>query len=177
MQRIEGAVGSLSELLDQLLDLSKLEAGAVQAAQQDFAVRDLLSAIETEFASLARVKGIELRVLPTDAWLRSDLVLVRRILSNLVANAIRYTERGGVLRLSQARTRSAHCGSGIPLRIPTIVEDVFRDSCSLRARAASRRSVPPRLGLGLSIVARLAELLGTKLSCARRSRRGSMFAF
>ena len=60
MQRIERAVGSLSELLDQLLDLSKLEAGAVQAVLQDFAVRDLLAAIESEFASLARVKGIEL---------------------------------------------------------------------------------------------------------------------
>ena len=144
MQRIERAVGSLSELLDQLLDLSKLEAGAVQAVQQDFAVRDMLSEIETEFASLARTKGIELRVLPTDAWLHSDPVLVRRILSNLVTNAIRYTERGGVLIGCRKRGHSVRIavwdtGCGIPADRR---EDVFREFVQLAgAEPRPRRSV------------------------------------
>ena len=127
-QRIERAVGSLSELLDQLLDLSKLEAGAVQAVQQDFAVRDLLSAIEAEFASLARAKGIELRVLPTDAWLRSDPVLVRRILSEpgRKRDPLHRTRRRAD-RLPQARADSAHCGLGYRLR---------------HSRRSTRRRVP-----------------------------------
>ena len=133
MQRIERAVGSLSELLDQLLDLSKLEAGAVQAVQEDFAVRDMLLAIEAEFASLARAKGIDLRVLPTDAWLRSDPILVRRILLNVVGNAIRYTERGGVLigcrkRGQKVRIAVWDTGCGIP---DDRREDVFREFVQL----------------------------------------------
>ncbi len=180
MQRIERAVGSLSELLDQLLDLSKLEAGGVQAVQQDFAARDMLSAIETEFASLARVKGIELRVLPTDAWLRSDPVLVRRILSNLVANALRYTERGGVLigcrkRGHVVRIAVWDTGCGIP---DDRFEDVFREFVQLAGAEPRHADRSARgLGLGLSIVARLADLLGTKVELRSTVGRGSMFAF
>ena len=180
MQRIERAVGSLSELLDQLLDLSKLEAGAVQAVQEDFAVRDMLLAIEAEFASLARVKGIELRVLPTDAWVRSDPILVRRILLNLIGNAIRYTERGGVLigcrkRGEKVRIAVWDTGCGIP---DDRREDVFREFVQLAG--AEPRHVDGSgggLGLGLSIVARLADLLGTKVELRSTVGRGSMFAF
>lgn len=179
-QRIERAVAGLSELLDQLLDLSKLDAGAVQALPQDFAVRDLLAAIETEFAPLARVKGIELRVRPCAAWLRSDPVLVRRILSNLVANALRYTERGGVLlgcrRRGQAlRIAVWDTGCGIP---GDRREDVFREFVQL-AGAETRRADGSLkgLGLGLSIVARLADLLGTQVDLRSTVGRGSTFAF
>ena len=127
-QRIERAVGSLSELLDQLLDLSKLEAGAVQAVQEDFAVRDMLLAIEVEFAPLARVKGIELRVLPTNAWSRSDPILVRQ---NLVEpgrkrNPLHRT-RWRVDRLPQAWGESAYRGLGYRLR---------------HSRRSTRRRVP-----------------------------------
>ena len=179
MQRIERAVGSLSELLDQLLDLSKLEAGAVQAVQQDFAVGDMLSEFGTEFASLARVKGIEVRVLATDAWLRSDPVLLRRILSNLVANAIRYTERGGVLigcrrRAHQVRIAVWDTGCGIPA---DRFEDVFHEFVQLAGTEPRHGDRSGRgLGLGLSIVARLADLLGTKVELRSTVGRGSMFA-
>ena len=180
MQRIERAVGSLSELLDQLLDLSKLEAGAVQAVQQDFAVRDMLLAIESEFASLARVKGIELRVLPTDAWSRSDPVLVRRILLNLVGNAIRYTERGGVLIGCRKRGQTVRIavwdtGCGIP---DDRREDVFHEFVQLAGADPRHGDGSGRgLGLGLSIVARLADLLDTKVELRSTVGRGSMFAF
>lgn len=180
MQRIERSVGSLSELLDQLLDLSKLEAGAVQALHQDFAVRDLLSAIEAEFASLARTKGLELRVLPTDVWLRSDPLLVRRILSNLVANAIRYTERGGVLIACRTRGKMVRIavwdtGCGIP---DDRREDVFREFVQLAGAETRRADGSLRgLGLGLSIVARMSDLLGTKVELRSTVGRGSMFAF
>ena len=179
MQRIERAVGSLSELLDQLLDLSKLEAGAVQAVQEDFAVRDMLLAIQVEFAPLARVKGIELRVLPTEAWSRSDPILVRRILLNLVGNAIRYTERGGVLigcRKHGQKVRIAvwDTGCGIP---DDRREDVFREFVQLAGAEPRHGGSGEGLGLGLSIVARLADLLGTKVELRSTVGRGSMFAF
>ena len=179
MQRIERAVGSLSELLDQLLDLSKLEAGAVQAVQEDFAVRDMLLAIEAEFASLARAKGIDLRVLPTDAWLRSDPILVRRILLNVVGNAIRYTERGGVLigcrkRGQKVRIAVWDTGCGIP---DDRREDVFREFVQLAGAEPRHGGAGEGLGLGLSIVARLADLLGTKVELRSTVGRGSMFAF
>ncbi|MGZ8258946.1 MAG: ATP-binding response regulator [Caldimonas sp.] len=180
MQRIERAVTSLSDLLDQLLDLSQLEAGAVQAEPQDFAARDILSAIESEFAPLARAKRIELRVLPGGAWARSDPVLVRRILLNLVANAIRYTDRGGVLigcrqRAANVRFEVWDTGCGIP---DDRREDVFREFVQL-GTAEGRRAVgsPRGLGLGLSIVARLAAVLGTDVVLRSTVGRGSMFAF
>ena len=174
--RIEETVGNLTELLDQLLDLSKLEAGAVQAVQQDFAIRNLLTAIELQFAPLGRAKGIELRVRASDAWLCSDPILVQRILLNLVANAVRYTERGGVVigcRRRGDRLRIAVCdtGCGIP---DGRREDVFREFVRLDHSEHRRGS---GLGLGLAIVARLADLLGTHVELRSHVGRGSAFAF
>jgi CheY-like chemotaxis protein/two-component sensor histidine kinase len=181
-QRIEAAVASLSDLLDQLLDLSKLEAGAVQALQEDFAIRDTLAVIETQFAPLARAKGIELRLRTSRASIRSDPLLVQRILLNLVANAIRYTDQGGVLvgcRRRGERLRIAvwDTGCGIP---DDRRDDVFREFVQLGGPERRHSSGIERamgLGLGLAIVARLADLLGTRIELFSRVGRGSMFAF
>jgi signal transduction histidine kinase/CheY-like chemotaxis protein len=175
-RRIEEAVGNLSELLDQLLDLSKLEAGAVQVAVQDFAARDLCAAVATQFAPLARSSGLELRVRAGEVWLHSDPVLVQRIVLNLVANALRYTERGGVLLACRrhgmrVRIEVHDTGCGIP---DDRREDVFREFVRLDQGAHRRAS---GLGLGLAIVARLAELLGTRIELRSRVGRGSVFAF
>jgi signal transduction histidine kinase/CheY-like chemotaxis protein len=182
VQRIEQAVGSLSDLLDQLLDLSKLEAGAVQALQEDFAIRDTLAVIETQFAPLARAKGIELRMRASRASIRSDPLLVQRILLNLVANAIRYTDQGGVLvgcRRRGERLRIAvwDTGCGIP---DDRRDDVFREFVQLggpERRHSSGIEGPMGLGLGLAIVARLSDLLGTRIELFSHIDRGSMFAF
>ena len=175
-RRIEEAVGNLSELLDQLLDLSRLEAGAVEAATQDFAAGDLFAAVATQFAPLARSSGLALRVRAGGAWLRSDPVLVQRIVLNLVANALRYTERGGVLlacRMHGERVRIEvrDTGCGIP---EDRRDDVFCEFVRLDNGAHRRAS---GLGLGLAIVARLAELLGTRIELRSRVGRGSLFAF
>jgi signal transduction histidine kinase/CheY-like chemotaxis protein len=178
--RIEASVGNLSELLDQLLDLSKLEAGAVQATSADFPVQGLLDAIEGQFAPLARAKGIALRVRPSAAWLLSDVAIVRRILLNLVANAIRYTERGGVLvscRPHGAKLRVAvwDTGCGIP---DERRHDVFHEFVQLGVpTAGAGNQLGQGLGLGLAIVARLTELLGSTIELRSRVGRGSMFAF
>jgi signal transduction histidine kinase/CheY-like chemotaxis protein len=178
-KRIEAAVGSLSELLDQLLDLSKLDAGAVQVTQQAFAIGDTLNAIETHFAPLAHAKGIELRVRISRTSLRSDPVLVHRILLNLVANAIRYTERGGVLvgcRTRGERLRIAvwDTGRGIPHERR---DDVFREFVQLGSHDPRLAGQSGGLGLGLAIVARLADLLGARIELRSTVGRGSMFAF
>jgi signal transduction histidine kinase/CheY-like chemotaxis protein len=174
--RIEDAVGNLSELLDQLLDLSKLDAGAVAVAPQDFALGEMLATVESQFAPLARANGIDLRVRNSDAWLRSDPVLVQRIVSNLLANAVRYTERGGVLvgcrrRGERIRIEVWDTGCGIP---DDRREDVFREFVRLDHGTHRRAS---GLGLGLAIVARLVELLGTQIELHSRPGRGSVFAF
>lgn len=175
-RRIGDAVASLTELLDQLLDLSKLDAGAVQATVQDFALRDLLASIATQFAPLARAKGIALRLRARDAWLRGDPLLVQRIVLNLVANAIHYTERGGVLvgcrrRGDRLRIEVWDSGCGIP---EDRREEVFREFVRLDHAEHRRAS---GLGLGLAIVARLAALLGTRVELRSRVGRGSVFAF
>ena len=175
-RRVEEAVGNLSELLDQLLDLSKLDAGAVQAVAQDFAARELFATVATQFAPLARSSGLELRVRASDVWLRSDPVLVQRIVLNLVANALRYTERGGVVLACRARAASVRIevrdtGCGIP---EDRRDDVFREFVRLDQGTHRRAS---GLGLGLAIVARLVELLGTRIELRSRVDRGSLFAF
>lgn len=175
-QRVEDAARSLSGLLDQLLDLSRLEAGLLQAAPIDFDAADVLSSIEAQFASLARAKGIELRVRSRHVWLRSDPVLVQRILMNLVANAIQCTERGGVLvsvRQRNGRQRLAvwDTGCGIP---EDQRDEVFREFVRLGHAGAQ----PDRgLGLGLAIVARLVEVLGTRVELQSTVGRGSVIGF
>jgi CheY-like chemotaxis protein/two-component sensor histidine kinase len=176
MRRVGDAVANLTELLDQLLDLSKLEAGTVQATAQDVSLSDVLASIETQFAPLARAKGIELRLHRRDAWLHGDPLLVQRIVLNLVANAIHYTERGGVLvgarrRGERLRIEVWDTGCGIP---EDRHQEVFREFVRLD-RAEHRRA--SGLGLGLAIVARLADLLGTRIELRSRVDRGSVFAF
>jgi signal transduction histidine kinase/CheY-like chemotaxis protein len=178
--RIEKAVGSLSDLLDQLLDLSKLDAGAVQVVPSDFPIGKLLAEVEIQFAPFAHSKGLQLRVVPGLAWLRSDETLVRRIVLNLVGNAIRYTQRGGVLigcrrRGDRLRITVWDTGCGIP---DDRREDVFHEFVQLDpidAREADERG--RGLGLGLAIVARTADLLGTQIELRTAVGRGSAFSF
>jgi signal transduction histidine kinase/CheY-like chemotaxis protein/HAMP domain-containing protein len=178
--RIEKAVGSLSDLLDQLLDLSKLDAGAVQVMPSDFPIRNVLAEVEVQFAAFAHSKGLQFRVASSFAWLRSDEMLVRRILLNLVGNAIRYTQRGGVLigcrrRGDKLRIAVWDTGCGIP---DDRREDIFREFVQLDpidAREAAERG--RGLGLGLAIVARTAELLRTQIELHTTVGRGSAFFF
>src|SRR5262249_31145712 len=91
--RIDAAGASMQRLFEALLDMTKLEAGILQTNPAEFAVQRLLDRIETTFAELAHKKGLSLRVVPCSAWVRSDPILLERILFNLVSNAVRYTAR------------------------------------------------------------------------------------
>src|SRR5450631_801518 len=156
--QIDSSVAAMNELFNSLLDISKLDAGVLAPSISVFPVDHLLKRIETTFVATAREKGLQLRVVSSRAWVRSDFILLERILLNLVSNAVRYTERGGVVvgcRGSNGRLRIDVCDSGIG-----IPEDqrrnIFGEFYQLDGGAKDRSG---GLGLGLAIVDRLCGLL------------------
>jgi hypothetical protein len=97
VSRIDAALSAMNELFNALLDMSKLDAGVLSPNIAEFPVARLLKRVETTFAGPAREKGLSLRVVPSTAWVRSDFILLERIVFNLVSNAVRYTSSGGLL--------------------------------------------------------------------------------
>jgi signal transduction histidine kinase/ActR/RegA family two-component response regulator len=173
--RIDAAVAAMNELFEALLDMTKLEAGILQANAAEFAMQRLLDRIETTFAALADKKGLSLRVVPCSAWVRSDPILLERILFNLVGNAVRYTARGGVVvgcrrRATQLRIDVCDTGAGIP---EDQRQSIFTEFYQLTTPAADRRA---GLGLGLGIVDRLGRLLGHPVQLESHLGRGSRFS-
>jgi signal transduction histidine kinase len=174
VERIDASVAAMNELFSSLLDISKLDAGVVTPSVSDFPVDDLLKRIEMTFAAAAREKGLRLRVISNRAFIRSDFILLERILLNLVSNAIRYTVGGGVMvgcrrRGDTLRIEVWDSGIGIP-------EDqrssIFREFYQLPAAERDRSG---GLGLGLAIVDRLCRLLGHPIELISQLGRGSRF--
>ena len=117
--RIDAAVSAMNELFNALLDTSKLDAGMLEPNLTEFPVEHLLKQMETTFAGAAREKGLRLGVVSSGAWVRSDFILLERILLNLVSNAIRYTAHGGIVigcrrRGDRLRLDVWDSGMGIP---------------------------------------------------------------
>jgi len=92
---VDTAIATMNELFKALLDISKLDAGTLTPNITEFPVIKLLERVETTFARTAADVGLDLRVIPSDAWVRSDFVLLEQVLLNLVSNAVRYTSQGG----------------------------------------------------------------------------------
>ena len=171
--RIDAAVGSMNELFEALLDMSKLEAGILEPNFTEFPVDRLFERIETTFAEAAREKGLRLAITPSTAWIRSDFVLLERIVFNLVSNAVRYTVRGGIAigvrrRGEQLRIDVRDTGPGIP---EAQQRNVFGEFYQLAE--SDRRG---GLGLGLAIVDRLGRLLDHEVELDSRVGRGSRFS-
>jgi signal transduction histidine kinase/CheY-like chemotaxis protein len=173
--RIEAAVGAMNELFDALLDMSKLDAGVLVPQLAEFPVARVLTRVEATFAAAAREKGIRLRVFQSSAPVRSDFVLLERILLNLVSNAVRYTTRGGVVvgcRRRGASLRIDVCDSGIG-----IAADQHRKIFGEFYQVAAPDNEQHRgLGLGLAIVDRLSSLLGHPIELISTPGRGSRFS-
>lgn len=173
--RMGECMASLDRLLEVVMDLSRLDAGQITPTPRPFAVQPLLERLAGMYHGVARQKGLALRVHPTAAWARSDLALLERALSNLVANSIRYTERGGVLLGARPhgdawRLCVVDTGIGIPGHAH---EAVFEEFVQLDNAA---RDPTKGSGLGLATVRRVATLLGHRVSLKSRAGRGSVFA-
>jgi signal transduction histidine kinase/CheY-like chemotaxis protein len=173
--RIQASVSSMNELFNALLDIAKLEAGILESNISEFPVNPLLRRIETTFAQAARTKRLRLTVVPSALWIRSDFILLERILLNFVSNAVRYTLHGGVV--VGCRTHGEHVrievwdtGEGIP---KDQHENIFREFYQLAANEPRRKG---GLGLGLAIVQRLALLLDHEIQLSSRPGQGSRFS-
>lgn len=173
--QVEVAVTALQELLDAILDISRLDAGVIAPEVVDFDVNTLLARLDTAFAPAAAEKGLRWRVLRSRLYVRTDPVLLERILLNLAANAVRYTRRGGIAigcrpRDERVRIEVWDTGIGIP---PEQQEAIFQEFHQLTSPGREHRQ---GLGLGLAIAARLAQLLGGRIEVASRPGKGSRFA-
>ncbi len=169
---------SMGELLDALLDISKLDAGAVQVSREIIQAKSLVQQIDAEFAPLAANKSLRLKLsFPLrDMAMLTDGKLLMGLLRNLIGNAIKYTDKGGVLVAIRRRDHQAliqiwDTGIGIAgEHLDTIYEEYFQVGNAERDRSKG-------LGLGLAIARRIAKLLETEIRCHSRPGKGSVFEF
>lgn len=173
---ISASMEALEELFNELLDMSKLDSGKITSSPTNFPIRQLFDKLRLEFEAEAATKGLVLRFFANGRYLFSDPGLVERVLRNLISNAIRYTASGGIL--VACRTRQGRpwlevwdTGIGIP---EDQQERIFDEFVQLENPERDRRK---GLGLGLSIVKRLCNLLGHELALVSRPGRGSVFRF
>lgn len=171
--QIDRSLTSVEDLLRALLEISRLDAGALRPEIRSFAAGELLDSLAQSFAPMAERRGLKLRVRPCRAVLRSDPTLIRRVLQNLLSNALLYTGRGGVLMGCRPRggrmiIEVHDTGPGIP---PDKMETIFEEFQRLNATEQA-----PGLGLGLAIVRRIARMLDLKLTVRSTAGRGSTFA-
>lgn len=176
VRQVERSLETMEDLLRTLLDISKLDAGVVQPEIGDVSLESLFSALRSDFLPLAVQKGLTLRLRPTTITVRSDRTLLRRILQNILSNALRYTRSGGVLvgvrrRGAGIRLDVADTGYGIPDdQREAVFEEFHRGTRSL--------DMPPPeggLGLGLAIVRRMADALGHKVNFTSTVGKGTVF--
>jgi Na+/proline symporter/signal transduction histidine kinase/CheY-like chemotaxis protein len=172
-RNVDASLEAVEEILGALLDISRLDAGATRPEIADFPIADILRQLEIEFAPMARAKGLELRFIGCSLSLRSDRRLMRRLLQNLVSNAIKYTPRGRVLmgcRRIGARLRIEVWDTG--LGIPRAEQKrVFEEFQRLDQGARAARG----LGLGLSIVERVGRVLNHEIGLRSKPGKGSVF--
>ena len=172
---INEALASLAALVDSLLDISKLDAGAVQPELQRVSIKALIERIEADYRPVAREKGLEFRVAPVDAQVETDPVLLERVVRNLVDNAFKYTAAGSVGLSAEVDERTVRIavrdtGRGIgESERERIFEEFYQVGNPERDRVKG-------LGLGLAIVRRLGRLLGLEVHLETSPGRGSTFA-
>jgi PAS domain S-box-containing protein len=169
------AIAAMARLLNALLDITKLESGAVKPQPADVALSTIIEELRHEFTSLAAGKGLQLQVAETHECLHTDPALLGQVLRNLVSNAIKYTHSGSVRLASRAtadavRIEVTDTGIGIPAdQIPLIYDEFYQVGVGPNT---SRDGY----GLGLSIVRRIVSLLGIRLEVQSQPGKGSTFA-
>jgi two-component system, sensor histidine kinase len=169
------AINAMSRLLNALLDISKLESGAVKPQLTTWNAATLLRSLRSEFSGLTASKGLQLEFEAGDAWVHSDDTLIGQVLRNLVANAIKYTHQGCVVLRSvrtgeMVRVEVRDTGVGMaPEELTRIYDEFYQVGVSANASKDG-------YGLGLSIVSRIVKLLGLTLDVQSAVGKGSVFA-
>ncbi|MEZ2333037.1 hybrid sensor histidine kinase/response regulator [Mesorhizobium sp. RCC_202] len=177
VRQVERSLETMEDLLRTLLDISKLDAGVVQPEIGDVSLETLFSSLRSDFLPEAEKKGLSLKFRPVNVVVRSDRTLLRRILQNILSNALRYTRSGGVLvgtrhRGDTIRIDVADTGCGIPEdQREAVFEEFHRGSSAL----ADAGLAGGGLGLGLAIVRRMAAALGHPVTFSSKVGRGTIF--
>ncbi|WP_376691039.1 hybrid sensor histidine kinase/response regulator [Wenzhouxiangella sp. EGI_FJ10409] len=176
-RRVDHSLSVAEDLLSALLDISRLDQGALQPRWSEFPVQVLLDKLERQFAALANRRGLKLRLRRSGIWVRSDQKLLQRILANLVGNALRYTREGGVLvgcrrHDDQVAVEVWDSGPGIA---EADRERVF-DEFERLAGEDEPHFADQGLGLGLAICQRISLMLDTPLNLRSKIGRGSVFS-
>ncbi|MPZ56090.1 MAG: response regulator [Rhizobiales bacterium] len=171
---IDASLEAVEEIFGALLDISRLDTGAMKAEIVSFRIDDLLRQLKLEFVPLARAKTLELVFVPCSLSVKSDRRLLRRLLQNLVSNAVKYTPAGRVLvgcrrRRGKLWIEVYDTGLGIPKSKQRIIFTEFH-------RLDTGAKVARGLGLGLSIVERIARVLDHRMEVRSAVGRGSLFA-
>ncbi len=169
------ALASLSNLLDTLLDVARLDSGGIEPQYADFPVSAVLDRIVPEFGSVARSAGLQLDFVSSSAWVRSDMHLLETVLRNLISNAIRYTLRGRVL-VGCRRKRDGLLISVLDTGLGIESEHLEAIFTAYYQVPAGGRARTKGIGLGLSIVERISTLLSLSRVVQSVPGRGSVFA-
>ncbi|NLA68963.1 MAG: response regulator [Gammaproteobacteria bacterium] len=172
LAQIRGALDSTTDLLTGLFDMARLEAGGLVPQPRDFPLAEVLEPLASEFRALAGDRGLGFDHVASSAWTHSDPQLLRRVLQNFLANAVRYTERGrvalGVRRAGGLVRIEVHdTGVGIDEGQQALIFEEFRRGEGVGGQG---------LGLGLSIAERIARLLGSRVELRSRPGVGTVFA-
>ncbi|MFY9954654.1 PAS domain-containing hybrid sensor histidine kinase/response regulator [Bradyrhizobium sp.] len=174
VENIDDSLEAIEEILGALLDISRLDAGAMTPSITSFKIGDLMRSLEIEFAPSARAKGLELTFVPCSLPVESDRSLLRRLLQNFISNAIKYTPHGRVLVGCRRDGQTLKiCVYDTGVGIPIIKRgEIFKEFHRLEQGARIARG----LGLGLSIVERLARVLNHRIAINANPGGGSVFS-
>jgi Na+/proline symporter/signal transduction histidine kinase len=174
VENIDDSLEAIEEILGALLDISRLDAGAMTPSITSFRIGDLMRSLEIEYAPIARARGVKLAFVPSSLPVESDRLMLRRLLQNLISNAIKYTPHGRVLVGCRRRGPSLQIGvydTGVG--IPVLKRgEIFKEFHRLEQGARIARG----LGLGLSIVKRLAHVLNHGIALDSNRSGGSFFS-
>ena len=170
--QIRGALDSTTDLLTGLFDMARLEAGGLVPQPRAFPLAEVLEPLASEFRALAEDRGLRFGHVASSAWMHSDPQLLRRVLQNFLANAVRYTEQGrvllGVRRVGDCLRIEVHdTGPGIDPAQQVLIFEEFRRGEGVGGQG---------LGLGLAIAERIARLLGSRVELCSRPGAGTLFA-
>ena len=171
---LDQTLTSMTAMLDSMLDVNRIESGVVRPVMRPVVIARLMQRLVDEFSPQCDLKRLKLRFVPCTAWVRTDPQLLEQMLRNLMSNALKYTHDGGILLGCRRRGTSLtiqvyDTGIGVPQSEVSTIFDAYHQGSQVQALDAQG------LGLGLSIVQRLAELLDHQVSVRSNPGRGSAF--